>query len=721
MDVKRSWRDFGRGSTCLIVAVCALTLAAALPSRAGADWTRVSTTPSTTAPYLACPPRHGMVRCELIVDPAPPWAARGPLRAGAITTGPSAEVRPALSGSGVGGGFSPADLRAAYGLPSETAGSGQTVAVVDAYDDPNAESDLNTYRSEYGIPPCTAGSGCFSKVNQEGITHYPSPNAAWADEISLDLDMVSAVCPNCHLLLVEANDATPANLAEAENEAAALGATEISNSFGSPGMKSPNEAAFEHPGTTTTFSGGDEGYGGNQYASNPHVIAVGGTTLEPAGNSRGWVESVWYHYSTTKKEFTGTGSGCTSEPKPVWQQDPGCPTRTTNDVAAVADQNTPVSDYNTYKTTSPWRLSGGTSVASPIIAGAMALANGYTRSFEAAEPLYVEEAESGAGFFDVLSGNNGFCETYLCEAGVGYDGPSGLGALDGAPEVAEPPTLPPLVADREATLVSPAEAMLNASVSPVGRTVTDCYFEYGSSPELGSTAPCSSSPGSGTNPVPVSATISGLEAGTYYFRIVASNEIGTGASPVHGFTTRPPTHWYSPVGWKMLEGQSEKVTSKGRLTLYLAGSTSITCKVKAGGTIENPAGGAAGVNQFSTFALAGCKASPLLCAKREKLVLAVPGLPWQGELVAGPPVADQLTDVAITITCVKSGSATVFDELTGSLAPTVGEDVLAYSSSSGELEGHGPHPEAVTVSGEQTLTGPKKRTITAKASPTGSP
>ena len=263
--------------------------------------------------------------------------------------------------------------------------------------------------------------------------NYPAANTEWVGETSLDLDMVSAICPNCHLLLVEANTASTENMVDAEDEAAALGPTEISNSFGERGSTTPDESAFDHPGTPITFSGGDRGYGGNEFAANPHVIAVGGTTLEVAGNSRGWTEKVWYHYSNSKKEFTGTGSGCSGEPKPVWQKDPGCHTRTTNDVAAVADPDTPVSVYDSYKSGGPWRLVGGTSAASPIVAASMALATPYTRSFEAAEPLYVEAAEGETGFFDVLSGSNGTCGTYLCEAVAGYDGPTGLGALDGAP------------------------------------------------------------------------------------------------------------------------------------------------------------------------------------------------------------------------------------------------------------------------------------------------
>jgi subtilase family serine protease len=127
-------------------------------------------------------------------------------------------------------GYGPADLQSAYKLPSSTAGAGQTVAIVDAQDDPNAESDLATYRSTYGLPPCTTANGCFRKVNQTGGTAFPAPDAGWAGEISLDVDMVSAICPNCHILLVEATSASLANLGTAVNEAVTLGAKYVSNS-----------------------------------------------------------------------------------------------------------------------------------------------------------------------------------------------------------------------------------------------------------------------------------------------------------------------------------------------------------------------------------------------------------------------------------------------------------------------------------------------------------
>lgn len=288
---------WARKAAHTIVLAAALGIAAG-PQSASASWTRISSTRSSTEPYFACPPQGTRPECDLIEDPARGTADRGPIPAGAITTGPEEQLSPSLDGNGVSGGYSPENLRSAYDLPSTSAGFRETVGIVNAYDDPNAEADLKVYRSEYGLPACNASSGCFRKVNQTGgSSSYPAANRGWAEEVSLDLDMISAVCPNCRILLVEANTNGSADFAAAENEAVALGATEISNSFGGPTLSEPPEdaSAYDHPGIPITAAGGDHGYGVQSPASNPHVIAVGGTSLLPTTtNSRGWTEEVWY-------------------------------------------------------------------------------------------------------------------------------------------------------------------------------------------------------------------------------------------------------------------------------------------------------------------------------------------------------------------------------------------------------------------------------------------
>ncbi|GAC1443581.1 MAG: peptidase S8 [Mycobacteriales bacterium] len=322
-------------------------------------------------------------------------------------------------------GYNPADLQSAYKLPSATAGSGQTVAIVDAYDDPNAESDLGVYRSQFGLSPCTTGNGCFRKVNQSGGTKYPKANGGWAQEISLDLDMVSAICPSCHILLVEASSASYVNLGTAVNEAAFLGANAISNSYGggeSSSDPSYDTAYYQHSGVAITVSSGDSGYGVQYPAASQYVTAVGGTTLNrDLTSSRGWAEKVW----------SGAGSGCSAyDSKPSWQTDPGCAKRTVADVSAVADPNTGVSVYDsfTYQGASGWLVFGGTSVASPIIASVYALAGNAASVTYGSYPY----GASPSTLNDVTSGSNGSCGgSYLCTGVAGYDGPTGLGTPNG--------------------------------------------------------------------------------------------------------------------------------------------------------------------------------------------------------------------------------------------------------------------------------------------------
>ncbi len=315
-------------------------------------------------------------------------------------------------------GYHPSDLQSAYNLPSSTAGSGQTVAIVDAFDDPKAEADLAVYRSQFGLSACTTANGCFKKVNQSGGHKYPSPNAGWAEEISLDLDMVSAICPKCHILLVEANNASFGNLGKAVNEAVKLGAKAISNSYGASEFSGETSYAsyYNHAGVAITASAGDSGYGPQVPAAFNTLTAVGGTSLTSTGS--GWTETVW----------NGTGSGCSSFiPKPTWQTDPSCANRTIADVSAVADPNTGVAVYDSYKA-SGWLVFGGTSVSSPIIAGVYALAANES-SINAGYPY----AQATSNFNDVTQGSNGSCGgSYLCTAATGYDGPTGLGTPHGS-------------------------------------------------------------------------------------------------------------------------------------------------------------------------------------------------------------------------------------------------------------------------------------------------
>jgi subtilase family serine protease len=328
-------------------------------------------------------------------------------------------------------GYGPSSLQSAYALPSSSAGSGQRVYIVDAYDDPNAASDLSAYRTQYGLPACTTSNGCFQKLNQNGATSpLPAGNTGWAGEISLDLDMVSAVCPNCSITLIEATDASD-NLFTAVKTASNLGAKFISMSWGGP--ESGSEASydstyFKSSGVVYTASTGDDAY---QYgviypATSVDTVAVGGTSLRTASNSRGWTETVWKTSSTE-----GTGSGCSSdEAKPSWQSiisSSTCSHRADSDVSAVADPATGVAVYQTYGG-SGWAVYGGTSASAPIVASTYALA-GTPGSTD--KPASFPYAHTG-NLNDVTSGNNGTCSpSLLCTAAAGWDGPTGLGTPNG--------------------------------------------------------------------------------------------------------------------------------------------------------------------------------------------------------------------------------------------------------------------------------------------------
>lgn len=294
-------------------------------------------------------------------------------------------------------GLHPADIANAYSLPLQNAGA--TVAIVDAYDDPTAESDLAVYRAAYGLPPCTSQSGCFRKVNQQGATtSYPPANPGWDEEISMDLDMVSAACPNCKIVLVEATSNSLDDLGASVDTAASLGAKAISNSYyGVEWNGETNEDAhYRHPGVAITVSSGDDAQPWYP-ATSPYVTAVGATSL--SGSTGSWSESPW----------TYSGRGCSKyEPKPDWQGNNYCQgKRSTTDVTVIGDPLTGVSMYDS--TAGGWVVGGGTSVGAPIVAAAYALSgNAYGTWYAYAHP---------SAFHDI--------------APVGYDWPTGLGSPNG--------------------------------------------------------------------------------------------------------------------------------------------------------------------------------------------------------------------------------------------------------------------------------------------------
>ena len=312
-------------------------------------------------------------------------------------------------------GYAPDQLRTAYGL---TGDSTMTVAVVDAYANPNAAADLAAYRATFGL-----GSADLTQVNQTGgpIAKLRG-NVGWGQEEMLDLEMISAICPSCRILYVGANSSSFTDLAAAVDTAARLGANVISNSYG--GSESSTEATlaghYSHPGVAITVSSGDAGYGVQVPAAFNTVTAVGGTTLTLNANGSRASETVW----------SGAGSGCSAYiTKPTWQVDTGCAKRTVVDVAAVADPATGVAVYDSYGSHrgANWYVFGGTSVAAPIIGAVYAL-SGNT----AGVPASLAYSSPAKSLFDVTTGSNGSCGgSYLCTGTSGYDGPTGNGTPNG--------------------------------------------------------------------------------------------------------------------------------------------------------------------------------------------------------------------------------------------------------------------------------------------------
>jgi len=320
--------------------------------------------------------------------------------------------------------LTPAQLQDAYKLAG-TSGAGRTVAIVDAYGYPNLERDLSTYRSYFGLPPCTTANGCLKVIDQNGGTSLPRFNAGWAGEQALDVDAVSATCPDCKIVMVQTKTNSFANLGQGVVTASKQpGVVAISNSYG--GGDAPDTTYgtyYNHPGIAVTASTGDNGYQGASYpASSAYTTAVGGTTLAKATNTRGWNETVW----------NGAGSGCSTLNTALAaaaSYGTGCAKRAMADVSAAANPNTGglAVFYPTNSKSSTWAQVGGTSESAPIIAAVYALSGntaGYANAIPYAHPT---------SLFDVTSGSNGTCPTtQWCNARAGWDGPTGLGTPNGA-------------------------------------------------------------------------------------------------------------------------------------------------------------------------------------------------------------------------------------------------------------------------------------------------
>ncbi len=378
------------------------------------------------------------------------------------------KAQPALNGKPYPGFLTPERLHDAYALPDETAaGSSQTIALVDAFNDPTVEADLAVYDQQFGLPECTRANGCFTELNQEGkASPLPKTSGGWATEISIDVQMAHAICQSCHIVLIETKSEAFSDLGAGVNAAVSAGASIVSNSYGegeSPSYSSLGKADYDHPGIPILASSGDCGYlntageedclgrptAADFPADVPTVVAVGGTSLTEASGV--WTSTTW----------TDAGSGCstifTAQP---WQTElsdfsaTGCSdSRAVADVSAVGDPETGVDVYDSTPERAGagtgWGVWGGTSVSAPIVAGEFGLAGGGLGVSYPASTLYAHFGDAGA-LYDVTLGSNGTCAgATICTAASGFDGPTGVGspvgleafAATGSPENTSPPTI----------------------------------------------------------------------------------------------------------------------------------------------------------------------------------------------------------------------------------------------------------------------------------------
>lgn len=368
-----------------------------------------------------------MIAVLLFVSPLSAMAAASTDHGQPVCPGPAAAdsarchawiLRPQASTSPTG--LSPATIEAVYGFStSSTAGAGKTIAIVDAYNDPTAENDLNVFSSQYGLPACTTANGCFKKVNQTGGTSYPRTDSGWALEISLDIEWAHAIAPGATILLVEAKTNSFTNLLAAEDYAKAH-VQYVSNSWGASEFSSEGsyDSHFAQSGVSFFVSSGDAGLPAEYPSSSPNVISVGGTTLhfDRSGNF------------TSETGWSNGGGGCSTYETATSAQSSfsqygqvGCGgRRATPDVSLDADPASGVSVYDStrYQGQQGWFTIGGTSASSPMWAARSSVAGTVVNS------AYVYG--SSISYRDITAGNNG------ASCLVGYDLCTGRGSWIGA-------------------------------------------------------------------------------------------------------------------------------------------------------------------------------------------------------------------------------------------------------------------------------------------------
>jgi hypothetical protein len=453
------------------IAIGGVVAALALPGTAGAVGTpgvagrsgpvsnaRVQSN-TTAHPQLAVAGGHYTRLQSVCGRPKPGQMACFAIRTRPVTVKPGtplpAGVEPAITvGNGPTGGYAPSDLAALYGYSRTTGGSGQTIGIVDWFDDPSALADLDHFDANYGLPAETATS--FKKVNQKGkaapLPHKSAKTPGRKDstlEISLDIEAARGVCANCRIVLVEANKPTNNDLSQAENSAVRLGADEVSNSFGgAEGARRDKKLAkaFNHKGVVITASTGDDGWyswdfananvhsndAANSPSTLPTVVSVGGTKLLDTGKKPTPVrksETVWNEngpgdkVGAPKGPQGATGGGCSRLfSAQRWQRrvagfaKTGCgKRRLAADVSAVGDPNTGFDVFDSWDG-SGWGRVGGTSLSSPVIAAMWALAGGAQKVKYPALTLYGNAKTHRSSVHDVTAGGNALCGSLKARA-----------------------------------------------------------------------------------------------------------------------------------------------------------------------------------------------------------------------------------------------------------------------------------------------------------------
>jgi hypothetical protein len=320
------------------------------------------------------------------------------------------------------GDYTPSDLAGLYDLPAGVT-STATVGVIVAGSDPNTQAQLSYYRDYFHLPACTSANRCFREVGQDGSATLPPTDSGWVTETALDVQAVSAICPTCHLLLVDANGPTASDLGAAARTATRLGATYLSLSYGSaPSFldSSINLADYNDPDVTYVAATGDNGYGTPTFpASASNVVAAGATSATLVNGT--WHQSAW----------SKSGSGCatsllggvTNALSHLLSGTVCASGRPVSDISALGDKDTGMMFYQGGR----WWSGGGTSLSAPIIAALYALAGNHTSP----QAIYDNAASDPSAFVDITSGSTGSCGSVLCNAGPGWDGPSGIGTPSG--------------------------------------------------------------------------------------------------------------------------------------------------------------------------------------------------------------------------------------------------------------------------------------------------